>query len=434
MRGSPKRRHIARALVLVSLPVVASVASATGSALEQRGVTTRVSVSTSGDQGDGRSYGGELSPNGRFVVFGSRSTNLVDGQTDARSALYLRDRVTGTTEPLLTSKGEPGDGLRHVAFTSSASNIVEGDTNEVSDVFVLDRVAGTTERVSLTDQGQQANGVSAGASLSSDGRYVVFSSAATNLVKGDTNQSSDVFVRDRVRGITRRISISSAEQQGNQHSFSAVVSGDGRFVAFMSAASNLSPEDPGRNIDVYLRDRTKGITRLVTVGVDGHPDGASNGVLSMSKDGRFVAFGARARNLVKDDTNGRSDIFVWSRLRGTTRLVSVSSDEKQANRHTGYYGIAISANGRYIAFSTGASNLVARDTNDVSDVFVRDRVNGTTERVSVGRDGVQGIWGSQASSISADGRSVAFQTLSPNLVDGDTNQSRDVFIRDRWPE
>ncbi len=435
MPGSPMQRHIIRALVLVSLPLAAAdVASASGSALEQRGVTNRVSVSTRGDQGNERSYGGGLSPNGRFVVFGSQSTNLVDVQTDGTSAAYVRDRVTGTTEPLLASAGVPGDGLRYVAFTSSASDIVEGDTNDVSDVFVRDRVAGTTERVSLTDQGRQANGVSAGASLSSDGRYVAFGSAATNLVKGDTNQSSDVFVRDLVRGVTRRISISSAEHQGNQPSFSAAISGDGRFVAFQSAASNLSAADHGRNIDVYLRDRTQGTTRLVTVGVDGHPDGASSGALSMSRDGKFVAFGARARNLVKADTNGRSDVFVWSRLQGTTRLVSVSSDEKQANRHTGYRGIAISANGRYIAFSTGASNLVARDTNDVSDAFVRDRVSGTTERVSVGRDGAQGIWGSEASSISADGRSVAFQTLSPNLVDGDTNQRRDVFIRDRWPD
>jgi Tol biopolymer transport system component len=234
--------------------------------------------------------------------------------------------------------------------------------------------AGTTQRVSVSSHGVQGNGDSTGPAFSADGHVVAFVSDAKNLVPGDTNGNHcragflcgfDVFARDLTTGATERVSVSSAGVQGNDISFSPAVSTDGRFVAFRSFASNLVPGDTNATDDVFVRDRQNGTTERVSIsstGVQGNGPSGLGGV-AISGDGRFVVFDSPATNLVPGDTNRQNDVFVRDRLHGTTARVSLSSTGLQGNRGSGDLGLAISADGQFVAFASQASNLVPGDTN-----------------------------------------------------------------------
>src|SRR5689334_17069773 len=231
--------------------------------------------------------------------------------------------------------------------------------------------AQTTELVSRTATGGQGNGDSRFGAISPDGRFVVFQSRATNLVAGDTNAKFDVFLRDRLSGTTERVSLPQGGGEGNGTSDSGVVSANGRFVAFRSDAFNLTGGESNPFSDIFVRDRVNGTTERISAPdpqVVG-PDGDSLD-LAMSADGRFVAFDSRASNLVPGDTNGFFDIFLRDRISGTTQRISGNGDSLRP---------AISADGRYVAFDSTARNLTLLDTNGFADIFVRDRVNGTTE-------------------------------------------------------
>src|SRR5260221_244418 len=241
--------------------------------------------------------------------------------------------------------------------------------------------AQTTERVSVATGGAQGNANRTAfqfCSISAGGRVGAFQSDADNFVAGETNGVQDVFLRDRRSGTTERVSVGTAGTQGNDNS------GD---------IPALAP--------------------------------------SISADGRFVAFQSAASNLVAGDTNGRLDIFVRDRRSGTTERVSVATDGTQGNDNSGDWGLSISADGRFVAFISSATNLVSGDTNANNDVFVHDRQSGTTERASVATDGTQANFYSRLPSISADGRFVAFLGNASNLVPGDTNGWADVFVLDR---
>ena len=323
---------------------------------------------------------------------------------------------------------------RYVAFTSGASNLVPGDTNHRLDVFVRDRRSGTTKRVSVASNGTQGNGSSLTPAISADGRYVAFLSVASNLVPGDTNGAPDVFVRDRRSGTTKRVSVASNDTQRNGSSFAPAISADGRYVAFTSGASNLVPGDTNGAPDVFVRDLRSGTTQRVSVAANGaqaNGDSDKSSTPAISADGRYVAFVSLASNLVPGDTNRTYDVFVRDRRSGSTERVSVATNGTQANSD-GDDGFrpAISADGRYVAFESYASHLVHGDTNQTVDVFVRDRRSGTTRRVSVATNGRQGSDDSFYPAISADGRYVAFDSSS-NLVPVGTNYSDDVFVRDR---
>jgi extracellular elastinolytic metalloproteinase len=400
----------------------------------------RASVSSDGVEGDGASQRSSVSGDGRYVAFESRSSNLVPGDTNGASDIFVHDRVTGVTERVsVASDGTQAnansfvasisaDG-RYVAFYSIATNLVPGDTNGASDIFVHDRVTGVTERVSVASDGTQANANSLVPSLSADGRFVAFQSVATNLVPGDTNGNNDIFVHDRVTGVTERVSVASDGTQGNGISTTADISGDGRFVAFQSAASNLVPGDTNGATDVFVHDRLTGVTERVSVASDGTQGNANTSEASLSADGRYVAFQSAASNLVPGDTNGATDVFVHDRLTGVTERVSVASDGAPGDANS--FSASVSADGRYVAFDSGATNLVADDTNGFRDVFVHDRETGVTQRVSVTSDGTQGNGTTSEPAISADGRYVAFESAASNLVPGDTNEVQDVFARDR---
>jgi hypothetical protein len=384
-----------------------------------------------------------LSADSRFVVFCSESTNLVPSDTNFDADVFVADRLTGTIEIASTSSsgvlGNNWSGYgamsisadgRLVAFQSAASNLVGSDSNGHVDIFVRDRASGTTERVSVGSAGVETNDYSDAAQISPDGRYVAFWSRATNLVGGDSNQTDDCFVRDRAMATTELVSVGSSGVQGNDHSWYPVISTDGRMVAFDSLASNLVAGDTNGTWDVFLRDRLSGTTILVSVDSAGVHGQGQSFVGGISADGRFIAIQSNAANLVAGDSNGYADIFLHDVLTGTTELVSVSSAGAQGNGSSG--PCSISDDGRFVAFASAASNLVSGDTNGAPDVFLHDRLTGSTERISIASTGSEGNAGSSGGWLTPDDRYVLFWSNASNLGANDTNGLRDVFIRDRF--
>jgi Tol biopolymer transport system component len=322
-------------------------------------------------------------------------------------------------------------GGRYVVFDSVADNLVPGDTNSWSDVFVHDRQNGLTERVSVDSSGVEGNGPSRRASISADGRYVAFNSAADNFVPpgGDTNGREDVFVHDRQTGVTKRVSVDSSGVEGNSKSWEGSISTDGRYAAFSSEADNLVPGDTNLSPDIFVYDRQTGRTERVSMDSSGAEGNSGSWGPALSADGRYVTFASLAKNLVSGDTNSNGDIFVHDRQTDVTERVSVDSSGAEGNNSSG--DPSISADGRYVAFRSRADNLVPGDTNSEEDVFVHDRQTGVTKRVSVDSLGVEGNSRSWEGSISADGHYVAFESEADNLVPGDTNSEEDVFVHYR---
>jgi Tol biopolymer transport system component len=404
-----------------------------------RGATTRLSVATGGGQADGRSFVPALSANGRYAAFYSDASNLVSGDTNAARDVFVRDVQTRqTTRVSVSSAGAEANGDsfapaisadgRFVAFASAASNLVDGDTNHANDVFVRDRQANTTTRVSVGPGGAQANGGSDEPSLSSDGRLVAFTSAASNLVAGDVNNNRDAFVFDRLTGTAINVSVDSAGVQANLDSFTPELSANGRFVAFTSFADNLIALDENEGSDVFVRDLHASTTSRVSE-YTGHFEGEGDSLRpSISADGRFVAFDSDDWNLIWGDTNGVFDVFVNDRETSVTTRVSVDDSGTQADGPS--IRASISADGRYVAYQSEASNLVPGDTNSVSDAFVYDRRSGATKRVSVAGGGGEGNGDSVRPALDANGRLAAFESDASNLVSGDSDNFTDVFVYD----
>lgn len=349
-------------------------------------------------------------------------------------------------------------------------------------VFNLDPL-GATQRVSVSSAAREANGSSQAAALSADGRYVAFQSAAQNLVEGDDNSCPaypgciDVFVHDRLTRRTERVSVSSEGHQSNHASLYPAISGDGRYVAYLSFASNLVPNDTNGQWDAFVHDRVTRRTERVSVDSEerqgryardlpiqsGDPNMTPSSI-SLTYDGRYVAFASDFPNLVPNDNNACfdsgivdwwgatihpepparapaetvgyncRDVFVRDRTLGTTTRVSVASSgaEGQGDSASAY----ITSDGRYVAFSSDAENLDPRDGNGYRDAFVHDRHTRRTELVSLSTSGEQGnansggINESGDTSISSDGRYVAFLSTASNFAVGDS-ADQDVFLRDR---
>ena len=317
---------------------------------------------------------------------------------------------------------------RYVAFASEASNLVPGDTNDASDLFVHDRGTGGTIRVSVSSSGSQANGRSYRSSISADGRYVAFESEASNLVADDTNEAWDIFIRDRQTGQTQRVNVDSLGEQTRFGANRPSISAHGRYVAFDSMATDLVAEDTNEQDDVFLHDRETGQTSRVSVGPWGRQANGASVRAAISADGRFVAFQSAATNLVTDDTNDRHDILCHDRQTAVTTRVSVDSFGAQADG--GSYTLSISADARWVAFASEAANLVSDDSNGVADVFVHDRQTGQTTRVSVTSSGDEAEGASNRPCISADGRYVTFWSEA-KLVEDDTNGLADILCHDR---
>ncbi len=321
-----------------------------------------------------------------------------------------------------------GDGSC-VAFESAASTLVSGDTNASTDIFVHDRLTYTTERVSVASGGAQANGNSQLPCISDDSSVVAFQSYATNLVLNDTNGKLDAFLHDRVTGITEVVSVSGTGALSNGLSGEARVSADGSFVVFTSYGTNLVSGDVNGRYDVFLRDRLAGTTELVSVSTSGAQGNGISGRPFVTADGRYVSFYSDASNLVAGDTNGTRDAFVRDRWLGTTEIVSISTLGAGGNSFSG--DPSISDDGRFVAFQSFASNFVSGDSNGSRDIFVRDRVLGTTECVSVSNLGAPAGANSEFPMISGDGRYVSFHSSAASLVPSDSNGRADIFVRDR---
>jgi uncharacterized repeat protein (TIGR01451 family) len=368
------------------------------------------------------------------------ATNLVPRDTNGKRDIFVRDLQTGQIRRVsVSSTGAEADGAsidpflsadgRFVTFSSAAANLVPGDTNGANDIFVHNRQTRTTSRVSLRTGSAQARGDSVAPVLSGDGRLIAFQSDAANLVLGDTNRTADIFVRDRLAGRTTRVSVNSRRGQAKGGSFSPALSGDGRFVAFQSEASNLVARDTNQASDIFLHDRKTGLTTRASVTTNEAQANGASFDPALSADGRFVAFRSFASNLVPGDTNERSDVFVRDRRTGKTLRVSVNPDGTQT--HVGSFTPALSADGRFLAFRSSSANLLPWDTNGVADIFVYNLLTAKLTRASVGASGAQANLGSFAPALSADGRFVAFYSYASNLVQGDINRQADVFIRNR---
>ncbi len=291
---------------------------------------------------------------------------------------------------------------------------------------------GSLELITEAVDGGASDGESIGSALSSDGQYVAFSSSATNLVAGDTNDESDVFVRDTVTGITTRVSVATDSTEADDTSSAAAISSDGRYVTFYSEATNLVAGDTNGEPDVFVRDTFAATTTRVSIASDGsQADGTfpSSFYPAISGDGRYITFASYASNLVAGDTNGCSDVFVRDTVAGTTTRVSVTTAGTEASGGDSTYS-AISSDGVYITFSSRATNLVVGDTNGYSDVFVRNTATDLTQRISKATGGAQADGHSDFPVLSSNGRYIVYSSAATNLVTGDTNGFTDVFVGD----
>jgi Tol biopolymer transport system component len=382
--------------------------------------------------------------------------------------------------PSLSSDG------RIVAFCSAASNLVVGDTNSMFDAFTHERSTGITRRVTEASNGGNADAETIGVHLAGNGEHVVFATAATNIVSGDINGVSDVFLRDLRDWSIRRISVTSSGQEANAASFNASVSESGRFVVFVTLASNLAPHDTNGTADVCLWDALTGTPELVSVatnGLSGNEASGLSGRRCVTEDGRLVAFQSLASDLVAGDTNDYVDVFVRDRVLGTTRRVSVLPDGTQGDAHSwiseiDVRGGVVGFNSTSVAFSGlpfptihaywmtladggvhsllssigtalidseclgvdpsgshvlfyASDSVIPGDANGHLDLFVIHLLTGQVVRANLGNTGVQtNSWTYPIASLSYRAREIAFTSNANNLVPGDVNQLSDAFVRD----
>lgn len=401
--------------------------------------TVRVSVGSDLTEGNGESRYPASSRDGRFVTFFSKADNLVPNDPGAGPDIFLSDIEGGTTECIsLTLAGIPtssvsepsavSDDGRYVAFASASSDLVVGDSNNATDVFVRDRLAGVTIRVSVSTSGIQANGVSLFSALSPNGRYIVFSSTATNLAPTATMNEYHVFVHDLQTGITEHVSRTIGDVPAGKASFGSSISADGRFVVFGSVGSVFVPGDTNRKSDVFVRDRTAGVTRRVSLTrYRTEANGESWGGL-LSPDGRFLAYVSNATNILP--TPGGYNYYCIF-------VVDLQHQDVYYGCQTESGGLpvfssslhGISDDGRYVLFSTDSYDVVSGDTNHERDVFLRDLVGATTVRMSVSTEGDELADGAEEGMICGDGSAALFVSQSKRAVRGDLNGERDVFLR-----
>jgi len=402
-----------------------------------------------------------ISRDGRYVAFASDSSNLVPSDTNGAADIFVKELATGAIVRMsVDSSGAEADKFsygpaisadgRFVAFISGADNLVANDTNAHFDVFVHDRDPDgngvfdegndVTTRASVDSNGAQGNddsGFGYGAnggrlSLSGDGRFVTFDSRATNLA---ANSAHCCFLHDNVTGATLRVGLDSAGNPGNAPSFLPVISRDGNFVAFTSDANNLVPGDHNGHADIFVTDLTQGTTTRASVSSAGVGGGGGDSFFpAISKDGRYVAFISGAKNLVTGDIDSIWNVFLRDTVNLTTIRVDVDPSGNPANENA-WTGVALSDDGSQVVFESLATNLDPRDTNGFGDTFVSDLGTGATSLVSLtcfGRsaDGNSSDWPFPPS-ITADGRFVAFQSNADDFVKGDTNGLSDDFVCDR---
>ena len=424
-------------IILLCLPVFAAAST----------FPQLVNVASDGTPGNAPASIPSLSADGRYIVFASGATNLVPGDTNGLQDIFVHDMVTGSTMlASVASDGAQGDGHssysaissdgRYIAFNSAATNLVPNDTNGLMDIFAHDMVTGSTTRVSVATDGTEGNNNSSKPYITSNGRFVIFTSNATNLIPGITTGSGDIFVHDMLTGSTS-LALDGAAVGGAQRdggTWYPTISSDGRYIAFVSNATNLVPDDTNGTNDIFVYDMIMGFTTRVSVATDGTEGNSQSSYPYISFNGRYVTFKSWASNLVPNDTNGLQDIFVHDMVTGSTTLASVASDGTQENNFpqqgimSTLFPSTISDDGQFVMFHSWATNLVPDDTNDNMDIFVHDTITGQTARVSLATDGAQANRSSLNGVISADGRYVTFFSEASNLIAGYNYPYRGVYF------
>ncbi|MDH5299895.1 MAG: HYR domain-containing protein [Gammaproteobacteria bacterium] len=378
----------------------------------------------------GKSNVPDVSGDGNIVVFTSTASGLFNGTGTILFHALMKNSQTGQITLLATNaQGVAANGHsndprvsangRYVVFESFATNLAPADTNATTDVYLRDLQTGTIKLVSSNASGQVSNAHSHDGVVSDDGRYVAFASMATNLVSTNTNNKRQIYLKDLVTGTVELISKNAAGQASDNDNLSPEISTDGRYVVFNSIASNLDGQSPADQYDIYLFDRLdKSVKRLAGM------KNSHTGKVSISYDGRIVAFVSQATDVVANDTNGFVDVFVLDRKTGNIERIqgSAAPNGRSLSPH-------VSGDGRFVTFTSDASNLVASDSNGVADQFVYDRFTKQIQLVSVGVNGQQGTqsvvdW----ADINKDGTVVAF-TSSDALHSSDTNGQMDVYAR-----
>jgi len=440
--------------------LIVLIMAATGSAGSM--IIARISTSSSGTQaGNGilGSYFTAISNDGRYVVFDSDAKDLWPAAADVYgfSDVFKKDTQTGETTPVsvnMNANGEPANGNsffpsissngQYVVFESAASDLTYGDTNGVDDIFLQDTSSGITGRVSEAAGPVEANADSYNPVISADGNFVVFESAADNLVVDDTNGFNDIFIRDLPHNTITRLSIPNAGGQSNGDSYDPDIDAYGRYVVFGSSASNLVSSDTNSVSDVFVRDLVAGTTTRISVSATA--PGVENGSsakpaispdASNSPDGVIVAYESLAANMVYGDGNASLDVFTRKVTRadlatgtaaGTTARVSVSGAGAEGSGDS--HHADISNSGRFVTFRSLAINLISGDSNSAADVFIKDTATGAVSLVSRSANGDQTGSGTTSDnpSLNADGRYVAFSSDATSLVAGDTNGYSDTFM------
>lgn len=429
--GMRKNLYCLVALIASGALVAGLVSSVTTLALVP-GNNEAIDITTSGGT---PSVGGsylDSSQDGRFIVFASTATNLVSPSTNGQRQIFVKDRLTNTTTLVsVSSSGVQGNSTsmrskissngRFVVFASRATNLVANDTNGDYDIFVRDLTSNTTQLVSKNAAGVYGNEGSDQPDISSDGQYVVFVSSATNLVSSPTSTFSQAYIKNLSTGDIKVVSQSSSGVAANATSSYLSISCEGRFVVFQSSANNLVSGDinsPAKG-RIYIVDMLKPINPMYIKG------DADQGMAypSISCSGNYISFVSMSSNIVTGDTNGFADTFVYDRINATFERVSVDSAGNEGNGGTSTDYVRVSDDGKLVVFHSNATNMVSGDTNGVSDIFLRNRQAGTTELISRDASGVIGNGASLNSIMSPDGRYVIYTSRATNLVSGFGNST-----------
>jgi Tol biopolymer transport system component len=400
----------------------------------------RVSLGANNSEANNQSLTGSLSADGRFLVFGSLASNLVPGDNNHTQDIFVRDLETGEVScASVNSQGDFADGTnmnpaisasgRYVVFSSWADNLDPNDVDGDADIYLHDRWTSETTLVSASIHGTSADEMCSYPSISADGQIISFSTNATNLTTGSGNGSHQIFVLDRNSGQMQVVSRNAMGQLGNRTSLHSQVSPCGQLVAIVSGATNLIPGDTNQNSDVFVVDRQALSVLRVSVDSNGlEANGNSFGIPAWSGDSRFVAFESGADNLVIGDSNWSLDIFLYEFASAQVERVSLTNWGGQAN--SSCQNPKLSNDGRLVVFQSKANNLVSHDSGAIVDIFARDRKTGRTVCLTNQQAGITATENCFNPSISADGQFVTFGSDAGDFVVGDTNGEHDIFRRD----
>ncbi|MAS94466.1 MAG: hypothetical protein CMO55_14800 [Verrucomicrobiales bacterium] len=411
-----------------------------------------LSRDTNGEFSDGFCSVMDITPDGRFVLFLSTGTDLIVGDDNDEFDLFLYDNVSETIERVsldegdgeisggVESGGRISDDGNRILFISDDANVVTGDMNGLKDVFLRDRTGGgSTVRVSVPNGGGEYEaGDIQGFDISGDGAFVAFVSDSDDFVMGDSNGTKDVFRHEVDGGATIRVSVTDGEMESAGSCDSPSISDDGNKIAFLSTGSDLVGNDMNGHRDTFVRDVIGGTTTRVSLTSAGGEalNGGTNEGCVISGNGNVVAFGSSATNMVAGDTNGITDVFVRDLVSNTTERVSVSNTGQQADQFTSFP--SISQNGRFVGFSSSATTLDSRFVGPFSAGFLHDRVTKTTATVNIGESGEFGIgnFGGSGSSIPylANNGEHVFDSGGTNMLVGGTTENSDVYQSDFVPK